>query len=56
VQFAQGWPWARASWATALGLTSKLGLIPKSFKTLIILKGLKNKKKIIKKIIIIIII
>jgi hypothetical protein len=38
----QGWPWARARWATALGLTSKLGLILKSFKALIILKGLKN--------------
>jgi hypothetical protein len=23
----QGWPWARARWATALGLTLKLGLI-----------------------------
>ena len=33
----QGWPWARASRVTALGLTSKLGLIPNFFKTLIIL-------------------
>jgi hypothetical protein len=41
----QEWPWARARWATALSLTSKLGLIPKSFKTLIILNGLKKKKK-----------
>jgi hypothetical protein len=32
---SQGWPWARARWATALGLTSKLGLIPKNFKALI---------------------
>jgi hypothetical protein len=31
----QGWPWARARWATALGLTSKLGLIPKFFKAFI---------------------
>ena len=31
----QGWPWARAKWATVLGLTSKLGLIPKNFKALI---------------------
>jgi hypothetical protein len=31
----QGWPWAKARWATALGLTSKLGLIQKKFKTLI---------------------
>jgi hypothetical protein len=42
----QGWPWARARWATVLGLTSKLGLILKSFKALIILKGQKKKKLI----------
>ena len=34
----QGWPWARARWATFLGLISKLGLILKFFKVL--LKGL----------------
>ena len=31
----QGWPWARARWATVLGLTSKLGLIPNFFKAFI---------------------
>jgi hypothetical protein len=31
----QGWPWARAKWATALDFTSKLGLIPKNLKALI---------------------
>jgi hypothetical protein len=31
----QGVACARARWATALGLTSKLGLIPKIFKALI---------------------
>ncbi len=29
--FTQGWPWARARWATVLCLTSKLSLIPKFF-------------------------
>ncbi len=38
----QGWPWARARWATAPGLISKLGLIPKFFKAFIILKDLKK--------------
>jgi hypothetical protein len=33
--FMQGWPWVRARQATALGLTSKLGLVPKFFKALI---------------------
>jgi hypothetical protein len=33
------WPWARARWVTALGLISKLGIIPK-FLLRLILKGL----------------
>ena len=32
----QGWPWARARWVTALGLTLKLGLIPKFLRPLYI--------------------
>jgi hypothetical protein len=41
----QGWPSTRVRWATALSLTPKLGIIPKIFKALIILKDLKLIKK-----------
>jgi hypothetical protein len=42
INLSQGWAWARARWAIALGLTPKLGLIPNIFKDLIISKGLQK--------------
>ena len=48
VRCAQGWSWASARWATNLGLTSKLGLIPNFFKALMSHFKIRSHPKIFK--------